>query len=515
MGENNILIGKIVKLDGLSIIVEITEKGIADRITIKMGVSDFVVSVGKLIYSALPNGKKVICRITTIYDKNLFANQNIFNKSDNKFILEAELTGIYDDFLKKIDYGINTFPIIGSQVYSATETMYNDFFSLESDYLLRIGQSNIRNLPINANPDILLGKHLGVFGNTGAGKTCTIASLIQGLKRRLHDKNNFSVGVTPKIIIFDSNKEYSSAFDTDEFSIKTITKNELFLPHYYLNFTEYYKFVGASNGVQAPTLKSVIKKLRNCETREDDLKFDFFELPEGILRHIREQVTNDYQYNQWFSWNSTMIHRIEAIIEDESILSIINPEGVNNTVNDIIEADEEIIIIEADFDKDELDIIMFLFSKLLYENCTIDKATTKENHIVILLEEAHRYLNDNDKDNYRLGSYYIERLAREGRKFGISLIVSSQRPSELSKTVVSQCNSFIIHKITNKFDLDFVYRILDASNKDLLKYVPGLENQHAIVSGEAFGSSNIIKVESAFPLPDSNDPEVIESWKDL
>jgi hypothetical protein len=150
---------------------------------------------------------------------------------------------------------------------------------------------------------------------------------------------------------------------------------------------------------------------------------------------------------------------------------------------------------------------MFIFSKLLYNEC-------KNENIVLVLEEAHRYINEEDIGEYKLGNYYIQKIAREGRKFGISLIVSSQRPSELSKSVVSQCNSFIIHRLTNKSDNEFVYRILSNHSKGYLSLLSGLEKQHALVCGEAFGFTDIIKIETANPTPKSEDPKMIEKWRD-
>ena len=129
-----------------------------------------------------------------------------------------------------------------------------------------------------------------------------------------------------------------------------------------------------------------------------------------------------------------------------------------------------------------------------------------------MFEEAHRYINEQDIDDYSLGNFYIQRLAREGRKYGVGIIISSQRPSELSKTVLSQCNSYIIHRITNKNDLDFINRTLSSGNSELLNIIPGLEKQYAVIIGEAFNYGDIIKICNASPTPDSKDPEVIKSW---
>jgi len=505
-------IGKIVKIEGLTILVEVTEKNIADKVLIKMGISDYVVSINRFIYATLPSGKKVIARITTIIDRSLFYEQNIFyDKNNDKILIEADLVGIYDDITRRFDYGINTFPIIGSEIFALNNDIYENMFCNSANYLLEVGKSyNNSNISIYANPDILFGKHLGVFGNTGTGKTCTVASLIQGLKRRLMSRNNTSVNISPKIIIFDSSNEYSNAFSSLEYRIKIIEKAELVLPHYNLSFTEYYRFLGASQGVQAPVLKEAINELK-----DDNGKFKLAELTTKIEDIIKEKSNdNIYSYNQWYGWCSTLINRIDKIVEDKRICNIIDPGDVPDTVEEIINSHDEIFIINADFDKDELDIIMFLFSKLLFKYAAERREENKRYNLLVLFEEAHRYINEEDNEEYKLGNYYVERLAREGRKYGIGLIISSQRPSELSKTVLSQCNSFIIHRITNKNDLEFVNKVMSLNNQGLLKYVSGLERQYAVVLGEAFSYSDIVKICTADPRPRSDDPEVIDNWID-
>lgn len=508
MDYSDIKIGKIIKIEGLTICVEIVESRIADKVSIKMGVNDFVVSINKLIYSVLPTGKKIVARISKISDRNIFDKETFFSKpSSEKFLLEADLIGIYDDFLMKFDTGINEFPIISSDVYSVDKDICSSVLHVDSEHRIALGKSYIDStLTVYADPDILFGKHLGVFGNTGTGKTCTIASLLQGLKSRLTDSNGCSVSVAPKIIIFDSNNEYESAFTNEKFKVKVVKKEEIKLPHHFLSYTEYYKLLGASQGVQAPTLKEAIDTLRKDNHSNE---FQFKDLPEMIVKILKGKSKDNFSFNQWYGWNSTMINRIQRIIDDERISAILEHSKGQNFMEEILTCSEEIILIQADFDKDELDIVMFLFSKQIYKWAV---QNNKGKQLLLLLEEAHRYINEEDQD-YKLGNYYIERLAREGRKFGISLIISSQRPSELSKTVMSQCNSFIIHRINNKNDLDFINKTLSANSQGLLKVIPGLAQQHAIIVGEAFGYPEIVKIEIACPTPQSNDPAVIRSWK--
>lgn len=502
-------LGRIVKIDGIRIRIELTENENASKLIIFMGHSNYWITINKLVYSNLPNGKKVVARIKEISNRNIFEKENFFATPNNKILVDADLIGIYDEFKKKFDTGINHFPIIGSEVFPIEEKIYKEVLKIDSDWRLEVGKSfNDGNLIVSTNPDILFGKHLAVFGNTGTGKTCTIASIIQGLKNRVYNnRTSIKPSLKPKIIIFDSNNEYERAF-TGIYNIKIIKREDLKLPHYYLFFSEYVKFLDASQGVQAPVLKEAIDKLKS----ETDGRFRFSDLPETIVEIIKEKSNgNAYSYSQWYNWNSTLLNRIQRIIENENLKNIL--ESDINTVQDILTSDDEIILIQVDFDQYELDIVIYLFSKLVYkwavENYENDN---KNKNIVLLFEEAHRYINEEDADEYKLGNYYIERLAREGRKFGISLIISSQRPSELSRTVVSQCNSFIIHRITNKADLDVINRLLSTQNNDLISIVPGLEKQYALVTGEAFSYSDIIKVFDANPTPRSDDPEVVNSW---
>lgn len=526
MFDGDVRVGKIIKIEGLIINIEVIDEDVANKLVLKYGINDYVASINKLIYSILPDGKRIVGRVSKIFDKNTFLPDDIFIKNDHSFVIEANLVGTYDDFLMKFDSGINSFPIIGSEIFSISQKIYQSIVSINAPYTLPIGTSYDDNqLEISANPDILFGKHMGIFGNTGTGKSSTVASLIQGLKRRLQNSNGTPVNIKPKIIIFDSNDEYEQAFRGTEFSVKKIKKEELYLPHYHLSITEYFQFLGASLGVQAPILKNCIKSLRKKSENEDKRFFHFSDLQDEINKWLWNNARkkdkdgnftgdlDNFKASQWFNWCSTMMNRIQTITDDPGIYNIIESrDEEKNTIEDIVESDNEIFIIEAAFEKDELDIVMFLFSKLVYEWAIENKKTSKVDSLVILLEEAHRYINEQDQEEFKLGSYYIERLAREGRKFGISLIVSSQRPSELTKSIVSQCNSFIVHRITNKLDLEFVNRNLSSNNQDLIKFVPGLEKQYAIVFGEAFGYTDIVKIADAAPVPDSEDPKVIDSW---
>jgi len=133
--------------------------------------------------------------------------------------------------------------------------------------------------------------------------------------------------------------------------------------------------------------------------------------------------------------------------------------------------------------------------------------------IVIALEEAQNYIPEkNQGDRESIAKKIFERIAREGRKYGISLLVSSQRPSELSKTVLSQCNSFIIHRLQNPEDQKYVRQLVSAANEDILQQLPILPQQHVIIMGDAVRTPVQARMNTADPRPNSNNPKFIENW---
>lgn len=129
--------------------------------------------------------------------------------------------------------------------------------------------------------------------------------------------------------------------------------------------------------------------------------------------------------------------------------------------------------------------------------------------IVIVLEEAQNYIAEKKES---VAKTVFERIAREGRKYGISLIVCSQRPSELSKTVLSQCNSFVIHRLQNPDDQKYIRGLISSANADILDQLPIIPQQHAIITGDCVRTPIQVRIDDVFPTPNSHNPKFIERW---
>lgn len=133
--------------------------------------------------------------------------------------------------------------------------------------------------------------------------------------------------------------------------------------------------------------------------------------------------------------------------------------------------------------------------------------------VVLVLEEAQNYIKEQrSSDEESVSRSVFERVAREGRKFGLGLVVASQRPSELSKTVLSQCSSFVVHRLQNPEDLRYFREIVPGSFAPLLEQLPALAPRTALVLGECVRAPVLVRIREAVPLPRSKDPRFYEYW---
>jgi len=133
--------------------------------------------------------------------------------------------------------------------------------------------------------------------------------------------------------------------------------------------------------------------------------------------------------------------------------------------------------------------------------------------VILVLEEAQNYIREGrNSEEDSISKQVFERIAREGRKFGLGLVVASQRPSELSKTVLSQCNSFIVHRLQNPEDLRYFREIVPGIYGQLLNQLPALAPRSALVLGECVQAPVLVEMREAYPIPRSKNPQFYKSW---
>lgn len=172
-----------------------------------------------------------------------------------------------------------------------------------------------------------------------------------------------------------------------------------------------------------------------------------------------------------------------------------------------------------------LSITVSLISRLIFEygyfykryRCRINSDEKINNDVPFLLvyEEAHKYVPKSELAKYRSSQKAIERIAKEGRKYGVTLILASQRPSEISETIFSQCNNFIAMRLTNPNDQGYVKKLLPDTLGNLIEKLPLLSAGEALLIGESIVMPSVVKIDKCedYP-PSSNDIPYWRLWKD-
>lgn len=471
--------GRIVKVTGAKATIAVFLATVVNKVSVENFVLNYV-SIGSLLGTRLVDGRILVLTVEEILDNR------------GEIQINTSISGIIDNVLRKFSFGTNSYPLVGESVFKLdNEILVSIFAPNKYNSSATIGtyiyNSDVK---VGYDPDVLFGKHLGVYGNTGSGKTCTVVSVIQNYIRNNPEKDI-------KYIILDVNGEYKSAFENCEMEYYEFEK--LRFNHTILNNIEYGKLFRASEGIQYPALRDSIMALAG-----DKEKWDLNDLMKKIPAWIQQNGNDNFSRNQLNGYLRTMLLRIESVLNDSVLMEVINSTSDECTLDLINKSDKKVHILDLQVSSDSLDIVLYLLFKSLYQFKTKNRNST---HLNLVLEEAHRYINSNTEET-KLGSYYIDKLSREGRKFGIGLIISSQVPSMLSYEIVSQCNSVIMHKITSKRDMEFLRGVLRISNDAFYMQMSALEKQHAIVCGEAFPNDSIVKLHDAYPLPLSNDPVI-------
>ena len=169
-----------------------------------------------------------------------------------------------------------------------------------------------------------------------------------------------------------------------------------------------------------------------------------------------------------------------------------------------------------------LSITVSLISRILFEHgyyykimrSNSGEKINSDAPLLLVYEEAHKYVPNSELTKFRASKLSIERIAKEGRKYGVTLLLSSQRPSEISETIFSQCSNFLAMRLTNPSDQSYVARLLPDTLGNLCEKLPTLGAGEALLIGESVVMPSLVKVEVCEPSPSSSDIPYFQLWKD-
>lgn len=518
--EPKLQFGKVREVDGASVTI------LAEELSCRVDGIEYAVELGSFILISSPQSELVATisaiRMQEIADKGV--------PSERKLVV-CTLIGFLRDG-SQFERGIERYPTVGSGAYLMTADAINSMFS-PSEETLEIGDRCQRGAgKEHVVVDKMFGRHTAVLGTSGAGKSWTVASLLQAAMHRLPHT---------RIIFFDLHDEYRSAFpeifERLDRKIRHISSAEIRIPHWCLNSEELEALFVSRETVaanQSALLRNVIKDLRlsagtaagmsdSTISVDTPVFFPFADFRDEIKRLDSEMVPGakgvGEKQGQWHGKLSNLVTRMESRYDDPRyrfLFADSTPPGTQfeDILATLFGADASVQMTVLDLSglpSDILSIIVGVLCRLAFEYKYWD---TDPNllPLTLVLEEAHNYLPRSEDARHRICLDRVERIAKEGRKYGVNLIVVSQRPSEVSETVLSQCANFIVLRLTNPADQAYVRRLLPDFLAVAVDMLPYLRTGEAVISGEAVDVPTRVKVTRPDPTPRSNDVKYREAW---
>ena len=247
------------------------------------------------------------------------------------------------------------------------------------------------------------------------------------------------------------------------------------------------------------------------------IKFELSDLIPYLEQLAEIQGGNILQFVQMLSLRMRFLfsdERLNGVVQPKEDITLVD--WLNNYIGSNEAENGQITLIDLSLiPSDIIHVVVAVLSRVTFEAIQrYRKIYKQELPTTIVLEEAHTFLREFNSNTNNICLETFERIAREGRKFGLSMVLSSQRPSELSQTVLSQCNTFLLHRIVNDRDQELVKKMVPDSLSGLLKELPILPSRKAILVGWAFPIPVLVEMKflDKDHRPKSNDPNFWDVW---
>lgn len=525
-------------------------------------------------YLRIADNENVVL-IAIIENFNIEVGVDRDGNPNRKYILEANPLGIIRN--GKFERGGDTIAIPPKKVEPAQKEEIQKIFEESLDDEKKFSFATLAaddTISVPVDGDKFFNKHIAIVGSTGSGKSHSVAKILQNA---ISAKTGTYQGLNNShIVVFDIHSEYHTAFPEVNFiDISNLVLPYWLLNSDELQ--ELFIDTEANDHRQRNVLKEAIVNNRKKHFTGDPLlkekiHFDsplFFDIDE-ILTYIKNRnnekkdksnaipyVTADgtsYYFDtknseqlfdeevQYTGSSATgtnngslinFIDRLENKINDKRLEFLFGNASkrisFEETLSQLLGYREErksnITILDlSGVPFDVLSITVSLISRILFEFGYYYKRLRAENEegeianndvpVLLVYEEAHKYVPNNDLAKYRASRESIERIAKEGRKYGISLMLASQRPSEISETIFSQCNNFLSLRLTNPADQNYVKRLLPDTLGSIVDKMPVLKAGECLLIGDSVVLPSIVQVESCDPKPSSNDIAYLKLWKE-
>lgn len=496
---------------------------------------------------------------------------------DDSRVLDADLfaEGLWDTTNATLRYsrGVETYPLPLQSVYLTTadelETLYAAAESTHEQEtvspMVPLGEYVGANGALcRANIDKLFGQHCAVLGSTGSGKSGTVAAILHSV---LEHRTIAEQPLTPRIVLLDPHGEYAAAFGEQAKVYRAYSAaahdegaetDELRLPYWLMSGDELRGLIIGKTEAEATSQNNIVyKALKHSRMVTSgivealpenalgelppsykaghdvshELKFDrdkpiYFSLKE-FGRHIDEVQGRKENSNAKLAESSrksqdSLLDKL-SVLESDPRLAFLMTSAAGESLQTILQqfigtpddAGRVCIIDMSGLPNEVAGPLSAAIARTLFNYKVWQSRVERERDPILLVcEEAHRYVPDRGEAQYRDAQDAIRRIAREGRKYGLGLMLVSQRPADVESTVLSQCNSWIVLRLTNGTDQEHVARFLPDSLVGLTKILSSLSRREAVFVGEAAALPARIKIRELIPSkrPQSADLKFSTGW---
>lgn len=551
----NLAIGKIIEVDGSRFIAEL-DPAISELSRVYAGETYPIGQFGSIV--RVHFGRRSIYALVgrLRMKADYVAERGIATSvSADERIIEADLFG-EGEWIKdeegnsrlNFERGVATYPLPQQTVYITPKAELRFIYGNAKGAVIRLGEHvGSGGAPCYAQMNELLGKHTAVLGSTGAGKSGTVAAIIHSILERGADAGHQHWH--PQIIILDPHNEYGKAFaghqrlSTDEGSLK--------LPYWLLDLEESLSlFIGKTEFAatsQSNIIKNALIAVRGnaagiLELDESKLTVDSpipyilgstAELDEfgkvggvlyeeGLIGAVNKQRPANQNKKDHEDFNK-VIRKVDSLLKDGRLRFMMTAwDGVLDPLpeilNQFLTSETKIQIVDLSGVPNEVaGTASAAISRMVFQiKVWQSEEERAKSPVLLVCEEAHRYVPNKGEAQYEAAQNAVRRIAKEGRKYGVGLLLVSQRPSEVEATVLSQCNSWIVLRITNDADREHVRSILPDTMSGLTKMLSGLRRQEAIFVGQAATLPSRIMMRDLTDdqLPRSNDIDFDKGWQE-
>ncbi len=402
--------------------------------------------------------------------------------------------------------GVSFCPSLGDAVYTTTQDDLKQVYARPAVSSVRVGTIyQDQSLPAFISTDDLLGKHFAILGTTGSGKSCAVALILRSILAK-HASGH--------ALLLDLHNEYGRAFAD---CAEILGPGSLELPYWMLNFEEIREILIGS-GKQDREADTVILKEAILEAkrryRSDGEVVDHLSADTPVpyrLSDVTQQIdealgkldkpTDSAPYLRLKERFGTLQADKRFSFMFQGLTVRDNMAAILSRIFRVPVAGKPVTILDLSGVPSEiLNVVVSLVCRL-----TFDFALWSDRALPMLLvcEEAHRYVTQDDTLGFEATKRALGRIAKEGRKYGVSLCVVSQRPSDLAVGILSQCNTIFAMRMSNQKDQEFVRGTLSESALGLLDSLPTLRTGEAIAVGEGVSVPVRLQFDT---LPDERKP---------